>query len=270
MSSDQPGTSPSGPSPLPPPGGPPIGHPQAHPYANPYTNPYAGQGANPYAWTGHGSEPPPSTTLAAWALGAACVPCVLTQVVGLVLAVVVLVRCRDGRDHGKGLAIGAIAAALGWLLLLGGLTALGFAIDAENQRDEGQEPGELAEGDSVESFALEVGDCVMLPDEDEDLVRDVTSVPCDKPHEAEVYATVRIGGTSWPGEDEVIDQADRRCEEEFGRFVGMPYQDSELEMFYLYPTKSSWNLNDDREASCWVVAMPEGTTVTGSLEGARR
>lgn len=48
----------------------------------------------------------------------------------------------------------------------------------------------------------------------------------------------------------------------------MSYDESVLEMSYLYPTSQTWSLNDDREILC-IVADPEGAS-TGSLPGAAR
>lgn len=54
---------------------------------------------------------------------------------------------------------------------------------------------------------------------------------------------------------------------EFESFVGMPYDQSALEVTWLEPTEESWEAGD-RELVC-MITDPAGQT-TGSLEGANR
>jgi len=124
---------------------------------------------------------------------------VLPAIVSIVLAVIVLRRGRDGRNHGKGLAIGAIAvsgASLMAAVLLTALVAIGIAT-SEDVND------------------LETGDCFNAPglaDDDEEFTS-IETVSCDDEHDAEVLGTVELSadqaeqyagsalaGNTWCGE----------------------------------------------------------------------
>jgi hypothetical protein len=97
--------------------------------------------------------------------------------IGLILAIVVLVRSRDGRNHGRGLAIGAIVASLV------SVAALSAAVYGLTQVDW----DELL---PVEQ--LKTGECLNasnLTDDSEDFVEDIEEVTCDGPHDAEVLVT---------------------------------------------------------------------------------
>lgn len=120
----------------------------------------------------------------------------------------------------------------------------------------------------VDVFDLTVGDCMVEDLGMGDSVEgDQLTVDCADPHQAEAYAAKDVEGSTFPGEAEVSDAADEFCAEAFGSFVGMDYNDSELEISMLMPTARSWR-GGDREILCLVVD-PAGDT-TGTLRGANR
>ena len=65
----------------------------------------------------------------------------------------------------------------------------------------------------------------------------------------------------------MAERAEEFCAEAFAEFVGVDYNESELEINLLYPTGESW-AEGDRELVC-LVYDPEGPTV-GTLAGAAR
>ncbi|NPC97715.1 DUF4190 domain-containing protein [Nocardioides sp. zg-DK7169] len=154
-----------------------------NPYAQappPYGQPPFGQGpGSPYGSAYPGGPPQQSapqgmaiTSLVLAFLGCLVVP----AIVSIVLAVIVLRRGRDGRNHGKGLAIGAIVVS-GLTLLatiaVGALLAIGIAL-SEDVND------------------LETGDCIDAPslaDDDEEFTS-IETVSCEEPHDGEVLGTV--------------------------------------------------------------------------------
>lgn len=116
-----------------------------------------------------------------------------------------------------------------------------------------------------DALRLEVGDC--LADEDlAPLVERVETVPCDEPHNYEVYASIELPDGEFPGTAAIETEA-QACEEEFEIFVGVPYVESELHALPLTPTEESWEL-DDREILCLI--HEEDTETAGTLEGAGR
>lgn len=158
-------------------------------------------------------------------------------------------------------AASAIAALAGCSLLGGG--ELGSGPSAE--RDESGQVVEGAEGADV--FTLQVGDC--LNDADAaDTVSEVPVVPCAEPHDSEIYASVILGGDTFPGTDAVLAEGDDQCGTEFDAFIGIPYVESIYDFSYYFPTESSWE-RGDREILC-VIFDPAGQKLTGSLEGIAR
>ena len=196
--------------------------------------------------------------MAGWALGLGLAPCGITLILAVVFACIVLSRSRDGRDHGKGLAIGALCAVGFWVLVLGGLVAYGLATDAE--RDES---GQVSDGGRVTIIDLRVGDCV--PDEmdaGEHLTMDV--VPCSEPHHGEVFATFDLDG-EYTNQPEIDRLSDAGCLDRFEDYIGVPPRQSELRVQVFRPT-SERSFDHDPGVVCLVFARGP---VTESLEGSR-
>lgn len=221
-------------------------------------------------------EVPPSKAMAGWALGLAIIPCLfpIPTLVAVGLAIAVLVRSRDGRRHGKGMAIAALIIAALWMagfvvLILSG--ALGTLQPDADRDDSGQVTGES----QVSSLKIREGDCVNDPtmagfdadSEDEEVSMTVTVLPCEEPHDFETYLVYDLPDGDYPGEDEVGDAAATRCLREFKGFVGIAYSKSELEPYVLYPTSRTWRFLDDRSVTC-LVGRP-GTKTSGSLAGSK-
>ncbi|QNG17518.1 hypothetical protein G4H71_07000 [Rhodococcus triatomae] len=127
------------------------------------------------------------------------------------------------------------------------------------------------EPEEVDVFDLKVGTCLVddlgLGDESVTVQGGQQTVPCSEPHTFEVYAEHTMSGSVFPGEDETVDEASVECSDAFGSFVGISYDDSTLDLFYLYPTEDSWE-DGDRIVSC-LITDPAGPT-SGSLRGAAR
>lgn len=127
-----------------------------------------------------------------------------------------------------------------------------------------EEPTAEAETKSV--FELEVGDCIA--EAEQGIVDQVGIVPCDEPHEAEVYFTEDMTDSSFPGEDAVLEFVQDECIPAFEEFVGADFATSELDIFPLTPTEQTWD-SGDREVICMVTEV-SGEPKTGTAEGAAR
>ena len=235
-----------------------------NPYGAPYGSPYAPV-QNPY---------PASKTMAGWSLGLALALCFapLTTMVSIGLAIAVLVRGRDGRDHGKGLAIGAlvidgivIVGSLG-LLTLGVVTGLtaGAERDAE---------GRVTERQEVSTMKIREGDCVddprLLGAGDESVIAtSIEAVPCGEAHDLEAYQVFDLTMDDYPGDQRTFELAARQCLKAFQPFVHRSYRSSELDFWTYYPQRRGWQLFHDRAVVC-VIGHPDHKT-RGSLEGSRR
>ncbi|MFF7473915.1 DUF4190 domain-containing protein [Streptomyces sp. NPDC008092] len=179
--------------------------------------------------------------------------------VGLVLGLVGLGQIRRRGERGRAMAVtGSVLSGLGlalWVLVL----ATGGAADFWEGVKEG------ASGSS--SLSLATGDCFDTPDGTltGDLVSDVDVVDCAKAHDGEVFATYRLKGSDYPGDDSVGDSADRRCYAlEDGYAMDGWAVPGDVDVYYFTPSEDSWGYGD-REVACVFGSTTEGKTLTGSL-----
>lgn len=157
-------------------------------------------------------------------------------------------------------------SALGSAALAGLLVAtLGACGDDEPARDD--TTNEITEAGEADVFSIQVGDCLTDESSMTGEVEQVPVVPCSEPHASEVYLSHMIESDELPDQAAMEDIVTEQCLGAFDSFVGMPYEESALEVTWLEPTSASWD-NGDRELLC-IVVDPAGD-VTGSLEGAAR
>src|SRR5918995_638111 len=118
--------------------------------------------------------------------------------------------------------------------------------------------------------ALALFGCSSDPERDEEIsegeVESLEAAPCSEPHSKEIFAALTVPDGDYPGQ-EALDAEVEGCFEEFTEFVGMPYEESVLEINYMAPTEESWG-QGDRELLC-TVYDPEAET-TGTLQNANR
>jgi len=148
-------------------------------------------------------------------------------------------------------------------LLLSGCSLL-TQLTHTTQRDASGTP--TAANPDADVFSIKVGDCL----NDATASGTVTTapiVPCSKPHDSEAFKSIKMTDGDFPGEDAVKAQADQGCGDAFPDFVGIPFNDSKLDISYYYPTTDSW-ANGDREILCTV--YDDGVKTTGTLKGAKR
>jgi hypothetical protein len=183
---------PSTPPPPPPYGDPSTPPPAVPPPATPYGEtppPYAPQPAYPqqpaYAQPGYpqyGATTPaePGKGMAIASLILAILGCsCITLLVAVPLAIIVLVRGRDGRNHGKGLAIAALVISAVWVIggIVGGAAFYNYAKDLKDPND------------------LKAGDCINahgLTDAKADTIDTIKTVSCSGNHDGEVLATTTV------------------------------------------------------------------------------
>jgi|SRR5829696_3838764 len=132
--------------------------------------------------------------------------------------------------------------------------------------DRNEETGELAESAEVDVFDLEVGDC-LADFQQQTAFSSIKAVPCSEPHSDEIYASGSIPDGEYPGAMAIEAAADDICRAEYEAFVGLPYDDSVLDISYLTPTERSWG-RGDRTVLCTIFDPAE--EVIGTLRGAER
>ncbi len=115
----------------------------------------------------------------------------------------------------------------------------------------------------------EVGECLDL-NVDAAEVSELNGFDCATEHDVEVYY---VGDSTLADFDleAVITEAQEICIREFEPFVGIPLEESTLDVYYLYPQSEGWSAGD-REIICAVYTpnwdTGEVTRTTGSLKGA--
>jgi len=120
---------------------------------------------------------------------------------------------------------------------------------------------------------MSVGDCWNDPDiglETSEL-SDVPQVPCNEPHANEVFAIVDLpGGASapYPGEFGAYFDGFLMCLDRFDGFVGVPFGESPLDIYTLYPIATGWAAGD-REVVCSLYLLDE-TPLVGTERGSAR
>jgi hypothetical protein len=124
-------------------------------------------------------------------------------------------------------------------------------------------------GDPLNQFTLVLGDCFNRYDVGATNV--TTKLPCDEPHQREVYATATHParfGEPWPGDDALQQYGLRLCYQNFQAFVGVIYELSELGIGVLTPPQENW---DDERAryrgiTCYLTRN-DGKPLVGSMRG---
>jgi hypothetical protein len=162
------------------------------------------------------------------------------------------VQDSEGADM-RGLFKVASGLVGGGVAIFGGVSAIGD----ETARDE---TGAIVESGGVGVFQLQVGDCVQLPDATE--VQSVEGVPCDEPHDAQVFSEFDLAGTTYPVD--IDTEAGDGCYERWQPTLGTVYEDDlERDITFFTPTPEGW-LTGDRGVTCFVIPV-DGLPVTGSV-----
>jgi hypothetical protein len=125
---------------------------------------------------------------------------------------------------------------------------------------------------STPAPTAEVGDCLNVSEFGAE-VTELPTVSCDDAHEAEVFNVFDVTHEGDYDETAVLTEVEETCVDGFEPFVGLEFESSELDVYYLYPQAEGWS-SGDREAICMVYSpnweTGEIIEVEGTLEGAAR
>ena len=154
---------------------------------------------------------------------------------------------------------------VGALLAVAAVAALG-QLNSPRAQGEQQINGSGAElqrdrtgdaGGQVSVFELEPGTCLKEL-ADGAAVLNVSVVPCDEQHAAEVVASLRMPGGRWPGAAAVEEFATAQCVPAI-HSAGVA-ANPDLRWTYFGPSESSWQTRSDRTVSCVVVSRGAALT----------
>jgi Septum formation len=112
---------------------------------------------------------------------------------------------------------------------------------------------------SAAVFSLRAGECINSSSNG----LSVTVLSCATPHQAEVFATFRLTGSSWPGTAAVQQQASNGCANRLAGYVNPNLLNAGLAQEYVYPDQQAWQA-DVRTVVCEVSAA------SGPLSGSVR
>jgi hypothetical protein len=148
------------------------------------------------------------------------------------------------------------SAPLRALCAVGALALAACGADAATDIARDAETNEVTETDELGVFAIQEGDCLLLPNEDgSGSIQTITALPCAEPHRGEVYAILLTEHEEWPGDDVIAEESWTACVAAFDDRTGLDYaSDLTWDVFHLYPSEASFNEADDREIVC--IAIP--------------
>jgi hypothetical protein len=193
--------------------------------------------------------------------------------VGLGLGIAGRRRASRGEADNGGVALAGIVTSAVAIVISLALFTVGFitglamlddeaAAPAEPQEtieeDETEETEETeeAEPETTDVFSLEVGDCFNDPEEWEEFEEEefeefnsLPVVPCEQPHDNEIYASLELPDGEYPGVEEIQGLAIDGCDGEFEGYVGVAFEESEFGAFETHPTAESWE-QGDRQVLC--------------------
>ncbi|QNE20344.1 DUF4190 domain-containing protein [Kribbella qitaiheensis] len=177
----------------------------------------------------------------------------LTAPIGAVLALVGLARIRKSGSRGRGLARAALVISGCWVIAIAVAAALGLY---------GEHKAGI--GRSVQIAQLDVRQCFDADLDGDAALKVVTIADCASGHTGEGYAKVTAALTGLSTEEKGTG-ATQACATAFQEFVGKPYVQSELDMYYVV-------LEDrpvaDGNVLC-LVGKP-GEQLTGTMRGSKR
>ena len=152
--------------------------------------------------------------------------------------------------------------------LIGGIVGGGIAIfggaQAMDDDTTRNDSGDIVESGGLGVLAINVGDCLQLPDET--LVQSVEGVPCGAPHDAQLYAEFDLPEGPFPGDVNLEQQAADGCYDRWTGAVGTVYEnDTELDFTFFTPVEEGWQ-EGDRGVQCMIVTV-DGSELVGDRLG---
>ena len=144
---------------------------------------------------------------------------------------------------------------LTWALAIGGVLLYGYLTSAD--RDES---GEIVKGGDSSVFDLQIGDCIGA-NLDNGEMSEIGVVPCDDPHQYEIFAITKSSLDTYPGKEALGEDATSKCLSFFNDYFQINFEESQLYLTHFTPTEDSWNQMDDREITCRAFRRNEKTMV---------
>lgn len=231
------------------------------PPADPSQPAVPGQEGAPYGVTG---QPPGTGPTSGWAIASFVLGLLSVVFLSVIFAFIALRKVKRHGQRGRGLAIAGLSMSGFWVVVL--VVAIVAANAGKATRS--ATTGVITHRGHMNAFSLRVGDCFDNP-AGAHTVNSVTAIPCDQPHNAQIYAKFRLTGSdlSYPGPAVVSQRALSGCNARIGS-VDKAMTTSAMTVRILLPEKTSWTAGQ-RTVNCMIV-NPTATLTTSLLNSAPR
>jgi uncharacterized membrane protein len=113
-------------------------------------------------------------------------------------------------------------------------------------------------GSVVGAFTIGVGDCLILPSEDQ--FDEVRRLDCSEAHNGEIFLVQAHPGDTYPSDAEFTTYVEKTCVPAFATYTGSALADQDvLEYGWFTPTEGSWS-NGDHDVACYLSPVDGGQT----------
>jgi hypothetical protein len=204
---------------------------------------------------GYGAPPPGSGKTSGWAIAALIFGILGGVVLSVIFGFIALSRIKRLGQRGRGMAIAGLVLSGIWIIVII-LAIIGANI---NKPTRSASTGKITHSGKINAFSLQVGDCFDNPAGAQS-VNDVTAIPCNQPHNAQIFAKFKLTGSdfSYPGSTKVTKLASNGCNARIGS-VDKSMTTSAMSIRLLFPEEGAW-ITGQRTVSCMIVNPTENLT----------
>jgi hypothetical protein len=202
----------------------------------------------PYAPYGVRAKPPDSGGTSAWAVASFALSLPGVFILSVIFALIALRRIKRLGQRGRGFAIAGLVLSGLWIIL-----ATVAVIGANSgTATRSSSTGIITHRGRMNIFSLKIGDCFDNP-AGAKTVHTVTAIPCDQPHNAQIYAEFKLRGSdlSYPGAAAVAQLARSGCNARVGS-VDKSLTNSSMSIRIFLPAEVAW-ITGQRTVSCMIV-----------------
>jgi Domain of unknown function (DUF4190)/Septum formation len=209
----------------------------------------SGSAGIPYAPYGIQAEPPGSGRMSAWAVMSFVLGLPGVFILSVIFALIALRRIKRLGQRGRGFAIAGLVLSGVWIIL-----AVLAVIGANSgTATRSSTTGVITHRGRMNVFSLKIGDCFDNP-VGAKTVHTVTAIPCDQPHNAQIYAKFKLSGSdlSYPGSAAVAQLARSGCNARIGS-VNKSLTNGAMSVRIFLPAEVAW-ITGQRTVSCMIVS----------------
>ncbi|MEU6219566.1 DUF4190 domain-containing protein [Streptomyces sp. NPDC047022] len=213
-----------------------------------------GQGYSPY------NRPAPVNGLAITALVLGILCCL--PGVGLVLGLIALRQIKRRGEQGHGLAVGGMVLSMLGLFVW----VLALASGAAHDFWDGVRSGAQKARAVSATYSVRKGECFdSLDGSLTGEMHGIRKVPCSGEHQAEVFAYFALPGGVYPGNPEVREEAEGRCNALRSAYAMDSWAvPDDVHVYYIRPDGQAWS-RGEHHVICMFGGTGDQATLTGTL-----